>query len=88
MRFTIGKRYQTAGAGKIFHPNICQGAEVGEWEACWSQPYFHAPCISLGSIYNGTCMEDYPFALPGKHVKSVHAYSNATASDDGLAPVS
>ena len=45
---------------KIWHPNICEGAAVGEQAASWSLPYYHAPCISLGSIYNGSCFEDYP----------------------------
>ena len=45
---------------------MCEGAEVGEQSAAWSDPseYYHAPCISLGSIYNHTCYEDYPGPLP------------------------
>lgn len=65
-------------------PQVCQGAAAGEWGPSWSLPYFHAPCISLGSIYNGTCYESDPFALPGKHVKHTHAYSNATATDSDM----
>ena len=45
--------FTTAGLGKIWHPNVCEGAAVGEQAASWSLPYYHAPCISLGSIYNG-----------------------------------
>ena len=79
--------YVTAGMGKIFHPNVCDGAAKGEWAKSWTLPYFHPPCISLGSIFNGTCFEDYPFALPppqGGYRKEIHAYSNKTASDDDL----
>lgn len=76
--------YTTAGMGKIFHPNVCQGAYVGEWNASWTLPYYHAPCISLGSIYNGTCYESYPFALPGDHHKITHAYANETAVDEDM----
>ena len=77
--------YSTAGAGKIFHPNVCDGAAVGEQGAAWSEPYYHAPCISLGSIYDGGCYEDYPFApkvLPQGKITSIFANdSNATTQE-------
>ena len=76
--------YTTAGLGKIFHPNICEGAAVGEQAAAWSLPYYHAPCISLGSIYNGSCFEDYPFKLPGGGQKVTSAFANATGEDEDL----
>ena len=57
--------FATIGLGKIFHPNTCEGAVVGERAAAWSvKPYYHAPCISLGSIYNHTCYESFPGPLP------------------------
>ena len=65
--------------------NICEGGRVGEQAAAWSLPYYHAPCISLGSIYNGTCFEDgYPYDLdsPGKKITS--AFANATGEDEDL----
>ena len=55
--------FTTAGMGKIFHPNVCEGAAVGEQAAAWSLPYYHAPCISLGSIYNHTCYESNPMTM-------------------------
>lgn len=78
--------YSTAGLGKIWHPNICEGAAVGEQAASWSLPYYHAPCISLGSIYNGSCFEDYPFQLPGGGKKVIGAYANASATTDDDTP--
>ena len=42
--------YRTLGAGKIYHPDVCEGAAVGEQSAAWSEPYYHAPCISLGCV--------------------------------------
>ena len=63
---------------------MCEGAAVGEQSAAWSLPYYHAPCISLGSIYNGSCFEDYPFKLPGGGAKITSAYANATGEDDDL----
>jgi iduronate 2-sulfatase len=74
--------YTTAGMGKIFHPNVCEGAAVGEQAAAWSRPYYHAPCISLGSIYNSSCFEDYPDKLPGGGKKITSAYANSTGRDE------
>eukprot|EP00041_Stephanoeca_diplocostata_P013554 m.237734 g.237734 ORF g.237734 m.237734 type:complete len:528 (+) comp19378_c0_seq5:71-1654(+) len=79
--------YKTAGLGKIFHPNTCQGAAVGERQAAWSDSYYHAPCISLGSIYNGTCYESYPGPLPmgkGGKVTSIYANASVDATDDTM----
>lgn len=78
--------YITAGHGKIFHPNVCEGAAVGEQSAAWSLPYYHAPCISLGSMYAGGCFEDYPGPVPClKPCKKVISdYANATAEDDDM----
>ena len=78
--------FTTAGLGKIWHPNVCEGAAVGEQAASWSLPYYHAPCISLGSIYNGSCFEDYPFKLPGGGKKVIGAYANASATTDDDTP--
>jgi iduronate 2-sulfatase len=78
--------FVTAGLGKIFHPNTCEGAAVGEQAAAWELPYYHAPCISLGSIYNGSCYEDFPFKLPGGGKKIVGAYANASAQNDDDTP--
>ena len=77
--------YQTHGIGKIWHPNICEGAEVGEHAADWTNGYYHAPCISLGSIYNHTCYEDYPGPLPmgpGGKVTSIYANATQNSADD------
>lgn len=74
-------RNTLAGMGKIFHPNTCDGAAAGERKAAWTLPYYHAPCISLGSIYNGTCYESYPGPLPaGKGGKVTSIFSNASVS--------
>ena len=89
-RYFRNHGYETAGAGKIWHPNVCDGALVGEEAGAWSLPYFHAPCIGKGSIYNGSCMEDLPFApsvLPGGCVTSFYSNnsncsSNATRSQE------
>ena len=59
---------------------------MGEQAAAWSLPYYHAPCISLGSIYNGSCYEDYPFKLTGGGKKVVGAYANASATTDDDTP--
>ena len=56
--------YTTAGFGKVFHPGVCDGADAGEQRAAWSETYFHAPCVSLGSIYNGTCYENNTGGTP------------------------
>mgnify|MGYP000592348366 CR=1 FL=1 len=78
--------YSTHGFGKIFHPDVCDGAAVGEQRAAWTdQPYYHAPCISLGSIYNHTCYESWPGPLPegpGGKVTSVYANSTPGSSSD------
>ena len=73
--------FDTIGMGKIFHENTCEGAAVGERAAAWSvKPYYHAPCISLGSIYNHTCYESFPGPLPeGPGGKVTSVYANATA---------
>ena len=79
--------YATAGAGKVFHPDICEGAAVGERAEAWSESYFHAPCISLGSIYNGSCYEDYPGPLPegpGGKVTSILANGTDDDQPDGI----
>lgn len=78
--------FTTAGLGKIWHPNICEGAALGEQAASWSLPYYHAPCISLGSIFNGSCFEDFPFKLPGGGRKVIGAYANASATTDDDTP--
>lgn len=77
--------YSTHGLGKIFHPNVCDGAAVGEQAAAWSEPYYHAPCISLGSIYNHTCYEEYPGPLPegpGGKVTSIYENTTANSAED------
>ena len=33
--------YATAGGGKVFHPDTCDGAALGEDSYAWSLPYFH-----------------------------------------------
>jgi hypothetical protein len=83
-RYFRNHGYETAGAGKIWHPNVCDGALVGEEAGAWSLPYFHAPCIGKGSIYNGSCMEDLPFApsvLPGGCVTSFYSNSSNCSSN-------
>jgi iduronate 2-sulfatase len=40
----------TAGGGKVFHPDTCDGAALGEDRFAWSLPYFHAPCFQWGSL--------------------------------------
>jgi iduronate 2-sulfatase len=73
--------------GKIWHENICEGAAVGEQAASWTQPYYHAPCISLGSIYNHTCYESYPGPLPeGPGGKVTSIYSNASVGSEDDMP--
>ena len=77
--------YATHGMGKIYHPNVCDGAAVGEQAAAWTEPYYHAPCISLGSIYNHTCYESYPGPLPegpGGKVTSIFANASAGSAED------
>ena len=77
--------YATHGMGKIWHPNVCDGAAVGEQAAAWTAPYYHAPCISLGSIYNHTCYESYPGPLPegpGGKVTSIFANASAGSAAD------
>ena len=82
--------YETAGFGKIFHPNICDGAIAGEQAAAWTVPYYHAPCISLGSIYNGSCYESYPGGDPhlpeGPGGKVTSVYSNSTPASGDTMP--
>jgi hypothetical protein len=74
-----GHGYRTAGFGKIYHPNICDGAAVGEETKAWTEPYYHAPCISLGSLYDGGCYENFPFAPKvNKDGKTTSIYSNDT----------
>jgi len=79
--------YNTAGFGKVFHPDVCDGAAFGERKAAWSVPYYHAPCISLGSIYNGTCYEKFPGPLPmgpGGKVTSIYSNESVDATDDTM----
>ena len=64
---------------------ICNGATAGEVANDWSTPYYHAPCISLGSLYNGTCYENFPFAPsvnPGGKTTSVFANASTVASQE------
>ena len=69
--------------GKIWHPNVCDGAAKGEHADDWTTPYYHAPCISLGSIYNHSCYEEYPGPLPeGPGGKVTSVYSNSTPGSD------
>ena len=87
-----GAGYRTAGHGKIFHPNTCEGAAVGEQAAAWSSGYYHAPCIGGGSLYAGGCSDPaaahtnpppyYRPCVPPCVVTS--AYANATAADDDM----
>ena len=35
--------FVTVGAGKIFHPGVCNGAADGEDRGAWSRPYYHVP---------------------------------------------
>ena len=87
-----GAGYRTAGHGKIFHPNVCEGAAVGEQAAAWSSGYYHAPCIGGGSIYAGGCSDPaaaktnpppyYRPCVPPCIVTS--AYANLTATDDDM----
>ena len=43
--------YNTAGSGKVFHPDTCDGAAAGEDTFAWSlTPYYHAPCFQWGSL--------------------------------------
>ena len=43
--------YRTAGGGKVFHPDTCDGAALGEDQYAWSElPYYHAPCFQWGSL--------------------------------------
>ncbi|XP_065191219.1 iduronate 2-sulfatase-like isoform X2 [Sycon ciliatum] len=66
--------YTTAGGGKIFHPGVCDGLELGEDRLAWSLPYYHAPCPQLGSL---PCAE--PRGFPHRN----HSWiSNETATDD------
>jgi len=84
--------YRTAGHGKIFHPNVCEGAVVGEQAAAWSSGYYHAPCIGGGSLYAGGCSDPaaaktnpppyYRPCVPPCVVTS--AYANATATGDDM----
>lgn len=84
--------YRTAGHGKVFHPNVCEGAVVGEQAAAWSSGYYHAPCIGGGSLYAGGCSDPaaahtnpppyYRPCVPPCVVTS--AYANATATDDDM----
>lgn len=77
--------YRSIGLGKVFHPNVCDGAAAGEQAAAWSEPYYHAPCIALGSIYNHTCYESYPGPLPegpGGKVTSIFENATADSGDD------
>lgn len=49
--------------------------------------YYHAPCISLGSIYNGTCYEGFPGPLPegpGGKVTSIYANGSLDVTDDSM----
>ena len=46
-----------------------------------------APCISLGSIYNGSCYESYPGPLPegpGGKVTSIYKNTSVDAADDTM----
>ena len=81
--------YATHGMGKIYHPNICDGAAVGEQLAAWTEPYYHAPCISLGSIYNHTCYEQNPMDMntslpmnPGGKLFGIYANATAGSAED------
>eukprot|EP00937_MAST-01D_sp_MAST-1D-sp2_P007433 g7433.t1 len=84
--------YRTAGHGKIFHPNVCEGAAVGEQAAAWSSGYYHAPCIGGGSLYAGGCSDPAaahtnppPYYHPCEPPCIVtSAYANATAADDDM----
>jgi len=79
--------YTTAGMGKVFHPDVCDGAAVGERAQAWELPYYHAPCISLGSIYNGTCYEKWPGPLPmgpGGKVTSIYSNASVDAADNTM----
>ena len=42
--------YATAGGGKVFHPDTCDGAAAGEDRFAWSLSYFHASCFQWGSL--------------------------------------
>jgi len=42
--------WATAGSGKVFHPDTCDGAAVGEDRYAWTQPYFHGPCFQWDSL--------------------------------------
>ena len=85
-------RYRTAGHGKIFHPNVCEGAAVGEQAAAWSSGYYHAPCIGGGSIYAGGCDDPaaahtnpppyYRPCVPPCVVTSEYANATTMADDD------
>ena len=63
--------YTTAGGGKIFHPGVCDGLELGEDRLAWSLPYYHAPCPSHGS-----------FPCPIGQGRPFSWVSNETATDD------
>ncbi len=49
--------YVTSGAGKIFHPGVCNGAAAGEDRGAWSRPYYHVPA---------------PWATHPGHTKACH----------------
>ena len=77
--------FSTFGMGKVWHPNVCDGAAAGEHADDWSSPYYHAPCISLGSIFNHTCYESYPGPLPegpGGKVTSIYGNNTPGSAED------
>ena len=72
----------TAGGGKVFHPDTCDGASLGEDRFAWSLPYFHAPCLQWGSL---PCRQSKSDPQHGQGCGVPSWIANETA-DDGEVP--
>lgn len=68
----------TAGGGKVFHPDTCDGAALGEDRFAWSLPYFHAPCFQWGSL---PCRGSHSDPQHGQGCGVPSWLANETASD-------